>query len=286
MSDRLKPRSLRELPESKIDSLENRAFAGLKRRQEELEARVRHLREKLDSSTWGKTAAWWRTVSEFLETEHSEALDQFAVPADDTGFGTVGRKEARAVASYLWEQWCSGQDRGVSKMAAGSGGGGGGGGGVGGDVWRLTKPERDSLRAQWNRERLQPRHEELAACLEDLRTAGRQMSDLRLGCQSRILAQARIIGSTTVAAAKLRGVQVDRQCCTSLRLSLHPCSTVVLAYRGVLAPDAARTRACLGTGVCAAHILVLEGPSGMEMLGHRDTRSMYYMGAGLSVLRY
>ncbi len=215
MSDRLKPRSLRELPESKFDSHENRAFAGLKRRQEELEARVRQLREALDTSTWGKTPAWWRTVSDFLEMEHPEAHAQFAVPVDSNrgGFDIAGRKGAAKPVgpSYLWEQWCSGQDRGVFKKAAAStvaaAGAGGGGGAAGGeDVWRLRKAERDGLRAQWNQEWLQPRHEELAACLEALRAAGRQMTDLRLGCQSRTLAQARIIGSTTVAAAKLRGV--------------------------------------------------------------------------------
>ena len=227
MSDRLKPRSLRELPESKFNSLENRAFAGLKRRQEELEGRVRHLRQKLETSTWGKTPGWWRTVSEFLEMEHPEALHQFAVPADDAGFGIAGKKGAAKPVgpSYLWEQWCSGQDRGVFKTAAAAAakaaakacrGAAGGVGGLGaeGDVWRLKKPERDALRAQWNHEWLLPLHEELATCLEDLRAAGRQMSDLRLGCQSRTLAQARIIGSTTVAAAKLRGVlrQVDTIC--------------------------------------------------------------------------
>ena len=205
ISDRLRPRSLRELPESKFDSVENRAFAGLKRRQEELEGEVGRLRGTLDSSTWGKTPAWWATVSEFLEMEHPEALEQFSAPVVDTGgFGVAGKKGAIG-ANYLWERWCGGQDRGVFKRAAPPPAVGGGAA-AGEDLWQMGRQERDGLRAQWNQEWLQPRQDELAACLEGLRAVGRQLGDLRLGCQSRTLAHAKIIGCTTVAAAKLRGI--------------------------------------------------------------------------------
>ena len=114
ISERLKPRCLRVLEEAKFTPTENRAFAGLKQQQTELEVKIEDLRCLFAQSIWGRSLQWWQSVESFLEDEDYEAYEQLKVDrlAVD-GFQVVGPHSRPMEANYLWERWCNGQDRGI-----------------------------------------------------------------------------------------------------------------------------------------------------------------------------
>ena len=228
ISDRLRSRCLRELPQSKFSREETAGFARLKTEQKELCSKLNEQIRLVNSATWGQGDKSWSKVRDFLDREHMlDELEQLAVPSDEDdraskpGFLALGANSNRSVApSYLWNRWCSGQDRGMfqrgwhvdkkDQMSPDADEEGGRDAAVGieevTDLWALTAEQRATVAQQWCSEWLQEYRDKLVDAMQALDRNTRGLADLRMSNQSRVLSGATIIGCTTVGAAKMRGM--------------------------------------------------------------------------------
>ena len=214
ISERLKPRCLRELKEGSFNQGERRCYAMLKTEQEHLCKDLEELKDRLGNrSHWGTTEAWWRIITDFLEDEFYAELEQLTVQQDnddddggssghDGGFRVAGANSKEVKPNYLWERWCSGKDRGAFRLT------------TQGyvvedgvmDLWAMSPEERKAQKEEWNSAWLGDFHRQMASVMQRLSKNAQMLQDLRLETQSRVLKDAKIIGATTVGAAKLRGM--------------------------------------------------------------------------------
>ena len=136
ISDRLKPRCLRELEQGggTFSVAQNRSYAILKSEQDKLERALEAQQRRLNRSTWGPAAAWWKsTVSEFLSNEHPEEWLELNDDPADGGFTAVAEPGTR------WNLWCFGKSKSKGDEASEG-------------LWALNKQARLELRETWNQE--------------------------------------------------------------------------------------------------------------------------------------
>jgi hypothetical protein len=175
------------------------AYAVIKKESERLESRFKEILENITGrSVWGKSESWWQTISEWMESEYYEELDQLQVPdtADADGFQRTGIGGKAMKRNYLWERWLTGNGRGIFQKGNTKPTG----------LWGLKKDERKALIDEWNEEWIQPKLDLLASTMESLQKNVEALRTLRRHNDLRVLEEATIIGCTTVAAAKFQGM--------------------------------------------------------------------------------
>ena len=179
---------------------ERAAYGSIKNESKVLEERFNEIiNEVTKNSVWGRSVTWWNIISDWMEnSEHYEKLDEFLVPSfeDSNGFVLAGEGGKALKSNYLWERWYEGKGRGIfqdgSKPPEG--------------LWKLGKVERKSLIRTWHEEWIQPQLDDLVDTMERLQKNTEAMRSLRRTNDLKALEKAKIIGCTTVAAAKFQGM--------------------------------------------------------------------------------
>ena len=196
---KIKSRCLGELEEVKFGKSERAAYGAIKRESETLEVRLKELLQSIaESSTWAKSESWWRKIEEWLEDHYYEELDQLEIPeiVDSDGFRRTGENGKELKRNYLWERWFTGKGRGVfeDKSAEPTG------------IWMLKKSERKRMITDWNSEWIQPQLDLLESTMKGLQDNAEALRALRQSNDLRVLKSSKIVGCTTVAAARYQGM--------------------------------------------------------------------------------
>ena len=198
----IKPRCLGEA-NSSVDTTfgkqERAAYAAIKNESERLDPRLKEILEDIKvKSVWGKSELWWEEISEWMEGEYYEELDQFQVSdtTDSDGFRRTGKGGKALQRNYLWERWFDGKGKGIFEVGNTKPTG----------LWKLKKEKRKALIEEWNKEWIQPKLDLLVSTMENLQKNTESLRNLRRHNDLRVLEKATIIGCTTVAAAKFQGM--------------------------------------------------------------------------------
>jgi hypothetical protein len=198
---KIKSRCLGEVG-SKINTdfgpTEKRAYGALKTEAETLEHRFKELLGDINKSSWGKSVLWWRRIHEWIEDNYYEEHEQLQIPDErvSDGFTRTGKSGKALQCNYLWERWYSGQGRGIFQIQDEALTG----------VWALKKNERKGLIARWNKEWLEPQIDLLQSTMQSLQDNTEALRTLRRNNDLRVLEKAKIIGCTTVGAARYQGM--------------------------------------------------------------------------------
>lgn len=199
---KIQPRCLGEVNsvvKQKFDRNESAAYRAIKTEAKQLEKRFKELVEDITRvSTWGRSMKWWKVVSDWMDlSDHYEKVDELRVPctAEKDGFVQVGEDGKSVGANYLWERWFNGMDRGIFHND-----------GEPSELWKLEKKEREMLIEQWHQEWIQPTLDDLENVIEKLQKNTQALRELRRANDLKALNNAKIIGCTTVAAAKFQGM--------------------------------------------------------------------------------
>lgn len=189
---RIKDRCLGEVSgklDTKFGPQENREYGAIKSESEDLEERFQTaLKEVTEKSNWGKSENWWNRIKDFLDDEYYEECSELTTPdiSDKDGFQKTGKGGKKIKSNYLWERWRAGQDRGV--------------------FMELDKEQRQQMIQEWNEQWIAPQVQILVSTMNRLQENAAALKNLRQRNDLRVLKNAKIIGCTTVAAAKYEGL--------------------------------------------------------------------------------
>lgn len=181
-----------------FDQVERAAYGSIKREAEELEGRFKDLLNSIvNNSKWGKSFQWWKRICDWLEDHYFEEYVQLEVPQneDNENYEIVSDKGEKIKSNYLWERWAQGKGRGIfqdTDMPTG--------------IWKLKKNERQQLMKEWNSEWMQPQIDLLASTMKQLQKNAEALRSLRQTNELNAISSAKIIGCTTVAAAKFQNM--------------------------------------------------------------------------------
>lgn len=122
-------------------------------------------------------------------------FDAFAVPANDDGMSTVGKKGKSLDKFYLLDRWMAGCDAGVLRDAITP---------ISRGIWRMGKQEREDKIKFWKFEMLKEQISEFCTAAETYKTSYDRMRRMFDAGREDILRHKRIVGCTTTAAAKYK----------------------------------------------------------------------------------
>ena len=196
---KIKRRCLGELEEASFGRTERAAYGAIKRESEELEKRLKEVLESIaEKSTWGKSELWWKRIKEWLEEHYYEELDQLEIPdiTDSDGFKKAGQKNKALKPNYLWDRWYNGNDKGIFEDNTAETTG----------IWKVEKAERQAMIQVWNQEWIEPQFDLLSSTMKSLKESTEALRVLRQTNDLQVLKRAKIIGCTTVGAAKYQGM--------------------------------------------------------------------------------
>lgn len=200
MDPKIKARSLGEVSNdinTDFGIAERAAYAKIKQEYEKLEERFKKVLKTIENSRWGVSDAWWQRINTWIDDNYYEEYDQLQVPEliDSDGFLRTGKSGKKLKSNYLWERWCNGEDRGIFEDEINES-----------SIWTLNANERKLLIDKWNQEWIQPEYDLLDSTIESLQKNVEALRSLRRNNDLRVLANALIIGCTTVSAAKFQGM--------------------------------------------------------------------------------
>ncbi|KAF2260255.1 P-loop containing nucleoside triphosphate hydrolase protein [Lojkania enalia] len=131
---------------------------------------------------------------EYLEfSDDSEFFDAFSIPDEDDGMTVVGAHGKRVGPHYLLDRWSTGKDAGVYRVTAQT---------EFPNVWAMDPKARKTHIDRWVQQILEEQVSEICNLVEIYNQCQERLTRLFQQRISHIIAQKRIIGCTTTAAAK------------------------------------------------------------------------------------
>ncbi|KAJ8076334.1 hypothetical protein PM082_000755 [Marasmius tenuissimus] len=141
----------------------------------------------------------WKELQEYLEFEDPEAHSSFCVPREEDGMTRVGRNGHRVPETYLIDRWINGQNCGMYRQFSKT------------PIWTKTRPERKIILQQWIAAMDAEILTEFTSRASKYNNSVKQLSYLFSKKDNNVIANKRIIGCTTTAAAKYNR-QIQEAC--------------------------------------------------------------------------